>query len=168
MLHSWHLDSDLDFTSGIPPVNNSRLLVHPPGSWLLRPEAGTQIPNLVLASDYVRTNTDLASMEGASEAARRAANAILDRAGSSAPRARVWPLLEPAQFRRAKKLDAWLYRHGHRHAFEILGIRNAARAASWLRRVEIAAGFAKIDDWLDDNVRVSRLMKKILSFLGLG
>jgi len=168
MLHSWHLDSDLDFTSGVPPVNNSRLLVHPPGSWALRPEAGTKIPNLVLASDYVRTNTDLASMEGASEAARRAANVILQRAGSTAPRARVWPLIEPPQFRRPRKLDAWLYRHGYRHAFEILGIRNAARAASWLRRLEIAAGLARVDDWLDDNVRVSRLLKKILSFLGLG
>jgi len=168
MLHSWHLDSDLDFGAGVPPVNNSRLLVHPPGSWNIRPEAGTLIPNLVLASDYVRTNTDLASMEGASEAARRATNAILQRSGSPAPRARVWPMLEPTEFKRPKKLDAWLYKHGYRHAFEILGIRNAARAANWLRRLEVAAGFARVDDWLDDNVRVTRLMKKILSFLGLG
>ena len=37
-----------------------------------------RIPNLVLAADYVRTYTDLATMEGANEAARRAVNAILD------------------------------------------------------------------------------------------
>ena len=37
-----------------------------------------RIPNLVLAADYVRTHTDLATMEGANEAARRAVNAILD------------------------------------------------------------------------------------------
>ncbi|MDB4963106.1 MAG: Phytoene desaturase [Myxococcales bacterium] len=167
MLHSWHLDSDLDFSSG-SPVNNSRLLVHPPGSWDVRPEAGTRIPNLVLASDYVRTHTDLASMEGASEAGRRAANVILQRSGSTAQHASVWPLIEPPQFRRAKKLDAWLYSKGRRHAFEMLGIRNAARAANWLRRLEVAAGFARVDDWFDKRVRLSRLTKKILSFLGLG
>ena len=69
---------------GLPPTNNSRLLVHPPGSWAIRPDAGDRIPNLVLAGDYVRTYTDLASMEGANEAARRAVNAILAALGSTA------------------------------------------------------------------------------------
>jgi uncharacterized protein with NAD-binding domain and iron-sulfur cluster len=168
MLHSWHLDDDLDFSGGTPPVNNSRLLIHPPGSWNVRPPAVTHIPNLVLAGDYIRTKTDLASMEGASESAREAVNVILARSGSSAPRAKMWPLEEPKQFRLAKKLDAFLYRHGYRHAFEILGIRNAARAAAWLRKLEQVSGMTKLDDWLDDNVRLSRLVKKILSFLGLG
>ncbi len=168
MIHSSHLDADLDYSAGLPPRNDARLLVHPPGSWALRPEAGTQIPNLVLASDYVRTNTDLASMEGANEAARRAVNAILERAGSARPRVPVWPLVEPQMFTRAKKLDRWLYSTGRRHAFELLGIRNAARAANWLRRLEIAAGIAHIDDWLDDNVRLTRIVNRILAFLGLG
>jgi len=167
MLHSWHLDDDLDFSGG-PPVNNSRLLVHPPGSWALRPQAATQIPNLVLASDYVRTKTDLASMEGANEAARAAVNAILERSGSTRSPAQIWPLTELDQFRSAKALDAWLYKHGKKHAFEILGIRNAARAGNWLRRLEVAAGFAKIDDWIDGRFRVSRVVKSILAFLGLG
>ncbi len=167
MLHSWHLDDDLDFT-GSTTVNNSRLLVHPPGSWAIRPEAATAIPNLVLASDYVRTTTDLASMEGANEAARRAVNAILSRAGSPATPAQLWPLIEPSQFRYAKMLDAWLHRHGRRHAFEILGIRTAARAMNWLRRLERLAGLARIDDWIDDKFRLSRTVKSILTFLGLG
>jgi 15-cis-phytoene desaturase len=168
MLHSWHLDADLDYSGGIPPRNDSRLLVHPPGSWELRPEAATRVPNLVLAADYVRTHTDLASMEGANEAARRAVNAILERSGSAQPRVPIWPLVEPRQFERAKKLDAWLHARGYPHAFELLGIRNAARAMSWLRRLETAAGWAHLDDWLDRNVRVTRVMKKTLEFLGLG
>ena len=49
----------------------------------------TRIPNLFLASDYVRTHTDLATMEGANEAARRAVNGILDATGSAAPRLRL-------------------------------------------------------------------------------
>ena len=46
-------------------------------SWRRRPDAVTRIPNLFLASDYVKTHTDLATMEGANEAARRAVNGIL-------------------------------------------------------------------------------------------
>jgi uncharacterized protein with NAD-binding domain and iron-sulfur cluster len=46
--HSWHLDLDLDldYSGGLPPVNSSRLLVHPPGSWAIRPEAATASPNI--------------------------------------------------------------------------------------------------------------------------
>ena len=62
------------------------------------PEASTEIPDLFLASDYVKTYTDVACMEAANEAARRAVNGILDRCGSSAPRASLWPLQEPEYF----------------------------------------------------------------------
>jgi uncharacterized protein with NAD-binding domain and iron-sulfur cluster len=168
MLHSWHLDDDLDFSSGVPPKNNSRLLVHPPGSYDIRPDAASAIGNLVFAADFVRTGTDLASMEGANEAARRAVNAILDRDGSTSARTTIWPLVEPKQFRYAKAIDRWLYKRGKRHAFEILGLRNAAKAATWLRRLEKLAGFARVDDWLDDNFRLSRIARGIVSFLGLG
>ncbi|HJR79530.1 MAG TPA: FAD-dependent oxidoreductase [Anaerolineales bacterium] len=67
-------------------------------SWHLRPDAYTRIPNLFLASDYVRTNTQLASMEGANEAARRAVNAILSASRSPAPLCRIWSLHEPYMF----------------------------------------------------------------------
>ena len=46
-------------------------------SWADRPQAATEIGNLLLASDYVRTHTELATMEGANEAGHRAVNAIL-------------------------------------------------------------------------------------------
>jgi uncharacterized protein with NAD-binding domain and iron-sulfur cluster len=61
--------------------NDEPLLVNTIGAWQLRPEPAGAIENLVLAGDYVRTSTDLACMEGANEAARRAANAILERSG---------------------------------------------------------------------------------------
>ena len=47
----------------------------------------------------MRTNTDLATMEGANEAARRAVNAILDRTGSGATRCAIYTLPEPAVLR---------------------------------------------------------------------
>jgi uncharacterized protein with NAD-binding domain and iron-sulfur cluster len=159
LLHSFHLDTDLDYRAGTPPVNSSRLLVHPPGSWAIRPEAGTRIPNLVLAGDYVRTNTDVASMEGACEAARRAVNAILVRAASTAAPATIWPLVEPAEFEPWKRLDARLHRVGKGHLFELLGIRQAGVAAELLRRFEEASGLAALDDRLDE-IRISQLIAR--------
>jgi uncharacterized protein with NAD-binding domain and iron-sulfur cluster len=165
LLHSVHLDSDVDYGAGMPPVNSSRLLVHPPGSWAVRPEAGTRIPNLVLAGDYVRTNTDVASMEGACEAARRAVNAILVRAGSSAPLATIWPLIEPAEFGPWKQLDARLHRAGKGHLFELLGIQNAGVAAELLRRFEEASGLAALDDRLDE-IRLTQILARFGARLG--
>ena len=75
--------------------NSEPLLVNTANSWSLRPEAATGIANFFLASDYVRTNTDLATMEGANEAARRATNAIIGASGLKVPYCKVWPLHEP-------------------------------------------------------------------------
>jgi uncharacterized protein with NAD-binding domain and iron-sulfur cluster len=92
----WFLDPDI--VAPNPPsadTNLEPLLVNEKGSWAFRPEASLpEVPNLFLASDYVRTYTDLATMEGANEAARRAVNAILDATGSRQERCRVWKLHE--------------------------------------------------------------------------
>ena len=80
------LDPAIRFGPAGTPVDNAEpLLVNTVGSWAKRPDAVTRIPNLFLASDYVKTNTDLASMEGANEAARRAVNGLLDRTGVAGP-----------------------------------------------------------------------------------
>jgi uncharacterized protein with NAD-binding domain and iron-sulfur cluster len=161
MVHSFHLDADLDYGGGTPPTNHSRLLVHPPGSWAIRPEAATRVPNLVLAGDYVRTNTDVASMEGACEAARRAVNAILQRAASPATPATIWPLSEPTYFEPWKQLDARLHAARKDHLFELLGIRNAGVAAELLRRFEEVSGIAALDDRLDE-VQVTQIIARLM------
>lgn len=166
LLHSYHLDDDLDYTAGVPPKNHSRLLVHPPGSWALRPDPGTAIPNLVLASDYVRTFTDLASMEGANEAARKAVNVILQRSGSTAGRVATWPLKELERFDAWKKLDERLYQSGRPHLFEMMGIRRAAQAADLLRRFAAFTGISKLDDLIDD-FRATTIVKSILVRIGI-
>ncbi len=88
-----HLDENVIFGPN-GAENKTPLLVHPPGSWFDRPSADLTIENLFLASDYVKTNTDLASMEGANEAARRAVNAILDTDASAEMPCRVWSMEE--------------------------------------------------------------------------
>jgi uncharacterized protein with NAD-binding domain and iron-sulfur cluster len=75
--------------------NREPLLVNQVNTWTLRPSSYTQIPNLFLASDYVKTYTDLATMEGANEAARRAVNNIITASGSHAELCELWELETP-------------------------------------------------------------------------
>ncbi len=96
-------------------VNDEPLLINVAGSWALRPDAVTDIPNLFLASDYVRTHTDVASMEAANEAARRAVNGILTATGSSAPLCTIWELEEPFIFAPLKRIDRELFERGLPH-----------------------------------------------------
>jgi hypothetical protein len=112
-LHSVALDTDVvPFADGRPAANAEPLLVNDRGTWGLRPEAHTRVPNLFLAADYVRTFTDLATMEGANEAARRATNAILAASRIRTRPCRVWDLHEPAWLWPFRARDARRYRRG--------------------------------------------------------
>jgi uncharacterized protein with NAD-binding domain and iron-sulfur cluster len=110
-VHSWSLDPDIQRRDGTT-ANEEPLLVNLVDTWKLRPEAVTRISNLFLASDYVRTFTDLATMEAANEAARRAVNGILDAAGSTANRCAVWQLHEPEIFAPWRAIDSERYARG--------------------------------------------------------
>jgi uncharacterized protein with NAD-binding domain and iron-sulfur cluster len=115
-LHSAFLDEDITFPNPSGAANAEPLLINTEGSWADRPDAVTRVPNLFLASDFVRTYTDLATMEGANEAARRAVNGILDASRSGARRCEVWKLTEPAIFGPARTLDRIRWTLGHRPA----------------------------------------------------
>lgn len=112
----WFLDPDIQFPNPTAVTNLEPLMINTSGSLQYRPEAATEIPNLFLASDYVKTYTDVACMEAANEAARRAVNALLDRAESSAPRAAVWPLTEPEFFQPMVEYDRLRFQLGLPHA----------------------------------------------------
>ena len=107
-----HLDASVTFDKHGRPANAEPLFVNTAGSWRYRPEAGTDIDNLVVASDYVRTNTDLATMEGANEAGRRAVNAILGRASAASQSCQIWSLPEPPLVTPLKSIDSWRFRRG--------------------------------------------------------
>jgi uncharacterized protein with NAD-binding domain and iron-sulfur cluster len=113
---AWFLDPAITFPNPTEAANLEPLLINTAGSWADRPGVVTRIPNLLLAADYVRTNTDLATMEGANEAARRAVNAILERSGSAAAPCAIYTLPEPAVLRPARKLDELRWRLFHRSA----------------------------------------------------
>lgn len=109
---TWFLDPDIEFHDDGPATNAEPLLINTVGSLAHRPAAPTEIPNLYLASDYVRTHTDLATMEAANEAARRAVNGILEATGSDKPRCEIWPLEEPDVFDPMKAYDQLRFNMG--------------------------------------------------------
>ncbi len=139
---AWFLDPAVEFPNPTEATNLEPLLINTAGSWADRPGVTTRIPNLLLAADYVRTDTDLATMEGANEAARRAVNAILDWTGSSAPRCKTFKLREPAVLGPARTLDKlrWrLFRRPARAPLRVSG-DGGVEASGLLARGTLAAG----------------------------
>jgi uncharacterized protein with NAD-binding domain and iron-sulfur cluster len=99
--------------------NDSPLVINTVDSLRNRPHPDTEAPNLAVAGDYARVDTDLATMEAASEAGRRAANAVLDATGAAAPRVEVWGLEEPRAFEPLKQQDRLRFRLGLPHPGEV-------------------------------------------------
>ncbi|MEU1309084.1 FAD-dependent oxidoreductase [Streptomyces cinnamoneus] len=134
ILHSWYLspavagDDDAVGRGDAELVNTEPYLRNDAGSWAHRPDATTAIGNMFLAAEYVRTysNVDFACMETACEAARRAANAVLEAARSGAEPARLFPGYRPPELEAAKRLDTARYRLGLPH---LLDARPPARQA---------------------------------------
>jgi uncharacterized protein with NAD-binding domain and iron-sulfur cluster len=111
-LVDWFLDPDIQLPNPGVVTNAEPLLINHAGSLALRPEAYTEVGNLMLAADYVRTYTDLATMEAANEAARRATNAILAMSGVHAPPCELWEFDIPEPMRHAQVLDRLRFRMG--------------------------------------------------------
>jgi 15-cis-phytoene desaturase len=111
-LVDWFLDSDIALPNPGTVTNLEPLLINRVGSLAARPEAYTEVGNLFLASDYVHTYTDLATMEGANEAARRATNAILAVSGVGSPPCALWEFDIPLVMRDAQLLDQVRFRMG--------------------------------------------------------
>lgn len=109
-LHEWNLDPSI--VPGVPTINMEPLLVNDANTWTLRPYAYTDVENFFLAADYVKTNTDLATMEGANEAARRAVNAIIDASKACKPYCELWNLHEPWWLRIFRWRDEARYNKG--------------------------------------------------------
>lgn len=116
-VHSWFLDPGITW-QGDRNANADPLLINTAGSWDARPEPHGSIENLFLAGDYVRTDVDLATMEGANESARAAVNALLDVAGSGAERCRTFRLRRTPELEPLRRVDADRYAAGLPNMFD--------------------------------------------------
>jgi 15-cis-phytoene desaturase len=114
-LAAWFLDPDIEFPNPGEATNAEPLLINTAGSLQHRPEAQVELENFFVASDYVRTYTDLACMEAANEAARRAVNCLLLAAGSTARPASLWPFEEPRFLKPLQELDRIRFSLGRPH-----------------------------------------------------
>jgi uncharacterized protein with NAD-binding domain and iron-sulfur cluster len=119
-VHSWFLDPGVRW-DGVRRRNSNAtpLLVNTVDSWRHRPTARTAVPNLLMTGDHVRTDIDLATMEGANESARHAVNAILEETGSRATPAATFRLYDPPEFEALKAADRALHRAGLRNALDL-------------------------------------------------
>jgi 15-cis-phytoene desaturase len=125
-----HLDSEVALgPEGVS--NTARLLVHPPGSWSARPDAVLSIPNLFLAADYVRTSVDLASMEGANEAGRRAARGVLTSLGLDTTQVKLYGYEALERFRRLRAVDRWLHAGDWPHLIDVPARLRQGLAMMW-------------------------------------
>ena len=104
-LLAWFLDPDIEFPNPGTATNAEPLLINTAGSLQYRPEAQVELENFFVASDYVRTYTDIACMEAANEAARRAVNCLLLTSGNSASPAQLWPLEELEFLKPLQEID---------------------------------------------------------------
>ncbi len=114
-LLAWFLDPDIEFPNPGNAANAEPLMINTAGSLENRPEAQVELENLFLASDYVRTYTDIACMEAANEAARRAVNCLLAASGSAVSAAQLWPLEEPEFFKPLQEIDRIRFTLGQPH-----------------------------------------------------
>jgi uncharacterized protein with NAD-binding domain and iron-sulfur cluster len=120
ILHSWFLDPAIQWHPATGRnTNDEPLLVNTVNSWKDRPTARTGLSNLFLAGDYVQTDVDLATMEGANESGRAAANAILDTVDSTKPRVEMFTLYDPPEWAALKLIDAQLYKAGQPNLFDL-------------------------------------------------
>lgn len=114
-LLSWFLDPDIEFPNPSSATNAEPLLINTAGSLQYRPEAQVELANFFVASDWVKTYTDIACMEAANEAARRAVNCLLAVSGSSSPPAKLWPLTEPDFLKPIQEIDRIRFTLGQVH-----------------------------------------------------
>jgi uncharacterized protein with NAD-binding domain and iron-sulfur cluster len=118
-LHSWFIDPGISWHPDLGSnTNDDPLLINTAGSWQNRPNARTAIENLYLAGDYVRTDVDLATMEGANESARAAVDALLDATGSNAERCRIHLLYQPPELESLREVDEQRYYAGLPNVFD--------------------------------------------------
>ncbi len=123
MLHSWFLDPAI-MNPGTPSVaNDEPLFIQDPGSWSRRPESVTRLDNLFLAGEWVKTDQNVTTMEGANEGGRQAANGVLLASGYRGPMVNIVGLFQAPWWAPFKAADRIRYRAKLPNSLDIVDSR---------------------------------------------
>ena len=123
MVHSWFLDPAI-MNPGTPAVaNDEPLFIQDPGSWLRRPESVTQLDNFFLAGEWVKTDQNVTTMEGANEGGRQAANGVLLASGYRGPMVKIVGLFQAPWWAPFKAADRARYRARLPNVLDIVDAR---------------------------------------------
>ncbi|MGV0852388.1 hydroxysqualene dehydroxylase [Mycolicibacterium phlei] len=126
-LHSWFLDPAI-IDPGTPNVRNDEpLFIQDPGSWHRRPSAVTGIDNLFLAGEWIKTDQNVTTMEGANEGGRYAANGVLQASNYNGETVKVVELFQAPWWIPFKNVDKARYRAGLPHLLDVLDTRYPRR-----------------------------------------
>jgi hypothetical protein len=107
--------------AGTPQIAyDDPIFIQNPGSWNDRPDAFTKIDNLFLAGDWIRTQMNVACMEGANEGGRLAANAVLHASGVPQPQVAIEPRFRQVLWEPFKIIDQARFRAGEGNVFDII------------------------------------------------
>ena len=93
-LPSYLTDSLIVDARGFPVDNAQQLFLNNVNAQPHRPSVTTDLPNFLLAADYVRCEADLATMEAANETGRRAVNAIISTLPFSLSECETWEVFD--------------------------------------------------------------------------
>ena len=99
------------------------MFIQDPGSWNRRPAAVTGIDNLFLAGEWIKTDQNVTTMEGANEGGRYAANGVLQASGYNGEMVKIVELFQAPWWVPFKAVDRRRYRAGLPHALDILYTR---------------------------------------------
>ena len=132
MLVSWSIDEGLTEHDGRLDLEDPFVLATA-GTERYRPGVTTAIPNLMLAGDYLAGEWEVGTMEAACFNGRRAANAILERAGSAEPPAAATGPFRPPEWEPLKQIDVLRYARGEPNLFDVDGTlpRDCRRLLDW-------------------------------------
>ena len=120
ILHSYFIDPGMRWEPHLNRNHNETpLLVNTVNTWEKRPKSHTKVPNLFLGGDYVQTDVDLATMEGANESGRSATAALLEASGSKQKPPEMWTLYKPPFLEPVWAADAQLYKNGRPNALDV-------------------------------------------------
>jgi hypothetical protein len=121
MLHSYDIDPGMIRRNG-RLISDDPLVLPSAGQLPDRPDVTTGIPNLMLCGDYLKSEWEVANMETASFNARRAANAVLERAGSHETRVSAIGPYRPPEWEPLKRIDEDRWKRGQANLFDDAGL----------------------------------------------